>query len=318
MDKDNFRIVFMGTPDFAQESLLKIIEEGFNIVAVITAPDKPSGRGRKLQESAVKKFANQKNLFVLQPTNLKDTTFLKELKNLKADLNVVVAFRMLPEAVWDMPIKGTINLHASLLPDYRGAAPINRAIMNGEQKSGVTTFLIEKEIDTGNILLSEEVDISDKMNAGDLHDILMEKGAKLLTDTINRIISGDIVSIPQRKSTHPKLAPKIHPEDCKIPWENDVQSIYNHIRGLSPYPGAWTGIQTTSGEEFSLKIFSAAYEKESHSFLTPTIIKDKNKEFRVSVPGGFINIIELQMPGKKKMKVQDFLQGNSINEWEIL
>ncbi len=318
MDKDNFRIVFMGTPEFAQESLLRIIEEGFNVAAVITAPDKPSGRGRKLQESAVKKFANQKNLLVLQPTNLKDTTFLKELKNLKADLNVVVAFRMLPEAVWAMPKKGTINLHASLLPDYRGAAPINRAIMNGEQKSGVTTFLIEKKIDTGNILLSDEVDISDEMNAGDLHDILMEKGAKLLTDTIYRIISGDIVSVPQQKSTHLKLAPKIHPEDCKIPWENDVQSIYNHIRGLSPYPGAWTEIQIANGEKFSLKIFSAAYEKESHSFGSPTIIKDTNKEFRVSVPDGYIQILELQMPGKKKMSIQDFLRGNLIDEWEIL
>ena len=214
MNKENFRIVFMGTPEFSQESLKMMVEEGYNIAGVVTAPDKPSGRGRKLQQSAVKKFALENDIPVLQPSNLKDPDFLSSLLNLKADLFAVVAFRMLPEVVWSMPQKGTINLHASLLPDYRGAAPINWVIMNGEKKTGITTFFIEKEIDTGNILLQEEVDIPENMNAGELHDSLMRKGASLLVETIEKVISQKIKSVPQEKDIRYKLAPKIYPQAC--------------------------------------------------------------------------------------------------------
>ena len=317
MDRKNFRIVFMGTPEFAQESLRKIIAEGLNVVGVITAPDKPSGRGRKVLESAVKKFAVEKNIPVLQPPNLKSPEFLEKLKKLNAHLNVVVAFRMLPETVWAMPENGTINLHASLLPDYRGAAPINRVIMNGEKKTGVTTFFIEKEIDTGNILYKEEVNIPESMNAGELHDILMKKGANLLIKTINNIISGNKKSVPQERAGQLNLAPKIYPEDCKIPWQHNVHSIYNHIRGLSPYPGAWTEILTNKDERFILKIYSSEIELEQHSFDTPSVIKESNKAFGIAVPGGIIHIKELQVPGKKKMNIQDFLRGNSIEGWKI-
>ena len=317
MDKKNFRIVFMGTPEFAQESLREIIAEGLNVVGVITAPEKPSGRGRKVLEPAVKKYAIEKNIPVLQPPNLKSPEFLEKLKKLNAHLNVVVAFRMLPEVVWAMPKNGTINLHASLLPDYRGAAPINRVIMNGERKTGVTTFFIEKEIDTGNILFKEEVNIPESMNAGELHDILMKKGASLLIKTINSIISGNKDSIPQERASQLKLAPKIYPEDCKIPWQNKVHPIYNHIRGLSPYPGAWTEILTNKNEKFILKIYSSEIELKQHSFDTPSVIKESNKVFGIAVPGGIIHIKELQVPGKKKMKIQDFLRGNSIEGWKI-
>lgn len=318
MNKENFRIVFMGTPEFAQESLKMIVEEGFNVAGVVTAPDKPSGRGRKLQQSAVKKFALKNDLPVLQPNNLKDPDFLSSLLNLKADLIAVVAFRMLPEVVWSMPHQGTINLHASLLPDYRGAAPINRVIMNGEKKTGITTFFIEKEIDTGNILLQEEVEIPETMNAGELHDSLMRKGANLLVRTIEEIFSGEIKSVPQEKNITYKLAPKIYPEDCEIVWKNDVKSIYNHIRGLSPNPGAWTKIQTENDESFTLKIFSAEYRMKSNDLLDPIILNDSNLSFSVEVPGGILNILELQIPGKRKMGIQEFLRGNSIKGWKLL
>ncbi len=317
MDNNSFRIVFMGTPKFAQESLREIIAEGLNVVGIITAPDKPSGRGRKVLESAVKKYAVEKNIPVLQPPNLKNPEFLEKLKKLEAHLNVVVAFRMLPKAVWAMPENGTINLHASLLPDYRGAAPINRVIMNGEKKTGVTTFFIEKEIDTGNILYMEEVNIPESMNAGELHDILMKKGAGLLIKTINSIISGNKLSVPQERVSQLNLAPKIYPEDCKIPWQNNVHSIYNHIRGLSPYPGAWTEISTNKDERFILKIYSSEIELKQNSFNTPSVIKESNKAFEIAVPGGIIRIKELQVPGKKKMNIQDFLRGNSIEGWKI-
>ena len=308
----------MGTPEFAKESLKIIVEEGFNVAAVVTAPDKPSGRGRKLQQSAVKKFALENDLPVLQPSNLKDPDFLSSLIKLKADLIAVVAFRMLPEVIWSMPQKGTINLHASLLPDYRGAAPINWVIMNGEKKTGITTFFIEKDIDTGNILLQEEVDIPETLNAGELHDRLMRKGGSLLVKTIEKIISRKIKSVPQKKNIRYKLAPKIYPQDCEIDWKNDFKSIYNQIRGLSPYPGAWTMIQTENDKNFTLKIFSAEYKSKSNDILEPIILNDSNLSFSVKVPGGILNILELQVPGKKKMNIQEFLRGNSIEGWKLL
>ncbi len=225
---------------------------------------------------------------------------------------------MLPEVVWSMPQKGTINLHASLLPDYRGAAPINWVIMNGEKKTGITTFFIEKEIDTGNILLQEEVDIPENMNAGELHDSLMRKGASLLVETIEKVISQKIKSVPQEKDIRYKLAPKIYPQACEIDWKDDVKAIYNKIRGLSPYPGAWTMIQTENDKNFILKIFSAEYSRKSNDILEPIILNDSNLRFSVKVPGGILNILELQVPGKKKMKIQEFLRGNSIEGWKLL
>ncbi|WP_395802765.1 methionyl-tRNA formyltransferase, partial [Daejeonella sp.] len=234
------KIVFMGTPDFAVASLNALLEAGFDVVGVITAPDKPSGRGQKINESAVKQFAQEKGLKILQPVKLKDPEFINELRSLQADLQVVVAFRMLPEMVWNMPPKGTINLHGSLLPQYRGAAPINWAIINGEKESGVTTFLLKQEIDTGDILFAESVKIEEQDSAGDLHDKLMTIGADLLVKTVKSIESGDYKEIPQDKMSEKELksAPKIYKEDCLINWNQEVRTVQNHIRGLSPYPTA--------------------------------------------------------------------------------
>jgi methionyl-tRNA formyltransferase len=255
------RIIFMGTPDFAVASLKALIEAGEEVVAVVTGPDKPAGRGQKLHESAVKKFAVSQNIPVLQPVKLRAPEFLAELKSYNADLQVVVAFRMLPELVWNMPEKGTINVHASLLPNYRGAAPINHAIINGEKKSGVTTFLLQHEIDTGNILFSTEVEILDNDNAGDLHDKLMLAGAELLIRTVNAIKKNDIHPIPQDSIDTESLkhAPKIFKEDCLINWENDSVKIYNLIRGLSPYPTAFTHIDGKV-----LKIYESEIIIEKH------------------------------------------------------
>lgn len=306
----------MGTPEFALESLRQIIAEGFRVVCVITAPDKPAGRGKKIKESAVKKYALSKDIPVLQPVNLKDKSFLEQLKAYRPHLNVVVAFRMLPETVWAMPPEGTINLHASLLPDYRGAAPINRAIMNGESLTGVSTFFIEKEIDTGNLILQREVPVTFQMNAGELHDLLMTEGAKLLTKTLELILRGEIKPSPQPKKKNPKTAPKIHPGDCKIPWKKDVLIIYNHIRGLSPYPGAWTEVKTGDHKKIIIKILAAEVLLESHNYPVGTLIA-LGKSVKIAVNKGYINIIELQVPGKRRMFIKDFLLGNSIDSWEI-
>ncbi len=317
MQKDNFRIVFMGTPEFALESLRQIMDEEFNVVCVITAPDKPAGRGKKIKESAVKKFAVSKGIPVLQPVNLKDENFHRQLKTYKAHLNVVVAFRMLPEVVWAMPPEGTINLHASLLPDYRGAAPINRVIMNGETITGVSTFFIEKEIDTGNIILQKKVPLTFQMNAGELHDLLMTEGAKLLIRTLELILKGKAEPKPQPQIDNPKTAPKIYPADCKIPWEKDALVIYNHIRGLSPYPGAWTGIETRDKKEIIIKILSAEVSSESHSYPVGALFSADNS-VKIPVNNGFIILKELQVPGKKRMLIKDFLLGNSIEGWKII
>ncbi|MBA3283932.1 MAG: methionyl-tRNA formyltransferase [Nitrosopumilus sp.] len=308
------KIVFMGTPDFAVISLDILINNNFDVVAVITAPDKPAGRGRQLQQSPVKQFAIQNDLNVLQPTNLKDTAFIEELRNLNADLFIVVAFRMLPEAVWNMPPKGTFNLHASLLPRYRGAAPINWAIINGEKETGVTTFFLKQEIDTGEIIFQEKTFIDTKETAGDLHDRLMETGAKLVLKTAKAIKVGNISTTPQEKLINSEIetAPKIFREDCKINWNNSSKEIYNLIRGLSPYPSAWS-ILSMNGKEFNAKIFFAEHCADFDA--QPGQINSNNKDhIRVKTSDSALCITEIQLEGKKKLKVEEFLRGTEIPE----
>lgn len=307
------RIVFMGTPDFAVESLKAILENtNHSIVGVITAPDKPAGRGKKLQPSAVKTYAEANGLNVLQPTNLKATEFVEELKSLQADLQVVVAFRMLPEVVWNMPEHGTINVHASLLPQYRGAAPINWAIINNEQKSGVTTFLLQHEIDTGNILLQQEVGITSHMTAGDLHNKLMYAGAELLVKTVEQIASGTTAPVPQEDIAVDELksAPKIFKDTCRVNWNNSNKAVHNLIRGLSPYPGAWTTIK--EGEkETTLKLFKTEPIDEQ---LAIGEIKTNNKTYiTIGCATGALSITELQLAGKKRMKTEDLLRGYNFS-----
>ncbi|MFD1630860.1 methionyl-tRNA formyltransferase [Pseudopedobacter beijingensis] len=300
------RIVFMGTPDFAVASLDALVKAGHDVVGVVTAPDKPSGRGQKVSESAVKKYAVANNLKVLQPVKLKDQLFLDELKSLNAELQVVVAFRMLPVAVWDMPPKGTINLHASLLPQYRGAAPINWAILNGEVESGVTTFFLKHEIDTGDIIFSEKVSINEGMTAGDLHDELMSIGSQLLVKTVDAIANDNYKEIPQSSfdDTILKHAPKIYKEDCEIVWDDSTQRIFNLIRGMSPYPTAFT---TLNGK--NLKVFKA--EKElANPHKNPGEYETDNKHYlKFATSDGFISIKELQLEGKKRMQIDEFLRG---------
>ncbi|MBD3749636.1 MAG: methionyl-tRNA formyltransferase [Sphingobacteriales bacterium] len=300
------RVVFMGTPEFAVASLEALIKSGQEIVAVVTAPDKPAGRGQKLNESAVKKFAIAHQLKVLQPEKLKNPEFLSELKALNADLQVVVAFRMLPEVVWNMPPKGTINLHASLLPQYRGAAPINWAIINGEKESGVTTFFLKHEIDTGDILFSEKVEITEEMTASDLHDALMNVGAQLLTQTVKAIEANDYQEKPQESFavTELKHAPKIFKEDCKINWNKSNQEIFNLIRGLSSYPTAFT--------EFlgkGLKIYLAEREDKEPGISAGAFLTDHKTYLKFASKDGFIHVKEIQQEGKKRMKVDEFLRG---------
>ncbi|WP_394749295.1 methionyl-tRNA formyltransferase [Spongiimicrobium salis] len=309
---NNVRIVFMGTPDFAVATLDELVQQGLHIVGVITAPDRPAGRGRKLQESAVKKYAIEKGLTVLQPTNLKATDFLEDLRELQADLQIVVAFRMLPKVVWSMPAKGTFNLHASLLPDYRGAAPINWAIMNGEQMTGATTFFIDDKIDTGEIILQEKLPISEKDTAGSLHDRLMVLGAKLVYKTVEAIVSGTVQPKKQEVSKMIKTAHKLFKDNCVIDWNKSLQDIYNHIRGLSPYPTAWTKLQ--NGEDsIPIKIYHTEMEERKHSYNNGHLIFDK-KEIRVAVKGGFLKLLEIQLAGKRKMKTQEVLNGLSLEK----
>ena len=300
----------MGTPDFAVASLKALIEAGEEVVAVVTGPDKPAGRGQKLHESAVKQFAVSQNIPVLQPVKLKDPEFLNQLRSYRADLQVVVAFRMLPEVVWNMPRQGTINVHASLLPQYRGAAPINHAIINGEQKSGVTTFLLQHEIDTGNILFSTEVEIDAGDTAGILHDKLMLAGADLLIKTVEAIKNNQINPIPQESIPVEELkhAPKIFKEDCLINWNQTTDKIYNLIRGMSPYPTAFTYI---NGKV--LKIFSAEKDIELHSEEAGTYFTDGKSELKFATEDGFLRLLEVQVEGKKRMSVGDFLRGYRLD-----
>lgn len=309
----------MGTPDFAVESLKILYEKGVKILAVVTAPDKPAGRGRKIRESAVKKYALSEGLKVLQPHNLKSDDFIAELKNLNADLYVVVAFRMLPEVVWNMPKYGTVNLHASLLPQYRGAAPINHAVINGETKTGVTTFFIEKEIDTGNIIAQKEVEILPDETAGELHDKLMLVGGELILKTVTDIMNKAVNPIPQSElaaNTEIKPAPKIFKDDCKIEWNRRTDKIYNFIRGLSPYPAAWT-ILENSQKTLILKIFRADKITEKHSLIPGEIVSNNKNYLKIAAADGFLDVKELQLQGKKPMRVNDLLNGFDISAYKI-
>jgi len=308
----NLRIVFMGTPDFAVATLECLVKEGYDIVGVVTAPDRPAGRGRKLQESAVKKYAVEKGIQVLQPKNLKQTEFLQELQSLNANLQIVVAFRMLPKYVWNMPEYGTFNLHASLLPDYRGAAPINWAIINGETETGVTTFFIDDKIDTGEIILQEKTTIEPEETAGILHDKLMHIGAKLVIKTVGLLEKGSVKTKKQKEEKTKKLAPKIHKETCEIDWGQSIDTIYNHVRGLSPYPTAWTTL-VNDEEKIFLKIYQATKEYDDHLLKIGTVLFSK-KEMKVAVLGGYIQLLEIQLPGKRKMQTNEVLNGLNLSK----
>lgn len=308
----DLRIVFMGTPEFAVTILEKILEEGYNIAGVITAPDKPAGRGRKLQESAVKTFALSKGLEVLQPVNLKSPDFIKRLHALEPNVQVVVAFRMLPKIIWDFPEYGTFNLHASLLPQYRGAAPINWAIINGEKITGVTTFFIDDKIDTGEIILKKELNINPAENVGELHDKLMYVGASLVVETLKLIRNEQVSTHKQNVENLLKEAPKLNKENTRIDWNISLENIYNHIRGLNPYPAAWSELK--NGDDFfPVQIYDVKMENAVHVFKNGKIISD-NKNMKVAVQGGFIQILEIKLPGKRKMKISDLLNGYKLEE----
>jgi methionyl-tRNA formyltransferase len=312
MNLQDLRIVFMGTPEFAVASLGALVEAGCNVVGVITAPDKPAGRGMKLTESAVKKYAVEKGLNLLQPDKLKNVEFLEELKALKADLQVVVAFRMLPELVWNMPPMGTINLHGSLLPQYRGAAPINWAIINGETETGVTTFKLQHEIDTGNILLQEKISIGENETAGELHDKMKTVGAQLLVKTIEGLASGKLSEQPQSSvnyhlSTPLKHAPKIYTETCNIDWNKTTEEVHNLIRGLSPFPGAITKLNGKI-----LKIYKSEKEQATLNRQPGEIITDNKNLLKFTCTDGYISVLEMQAEGKRRMLVEEYLRGNKI------
>ena len=313
----DLRIVFMGTPDFAVESLKLLVENNYNIVGVITAPDKPAGRGQKINESAVKKYAAANNLKVLQPTNLKSEEFVSELKSLNANLQIVVAFRMLPEVIWNMPELGTFNLHASLLPQYRGAAPINWAIINGEKETGVTTFFLQHKIDTGDIIAQEKVNVGEDETAGELHDKLMSIGAKLVLKTVKNIETNSIATQPQNENQELKEAFKIFKPFCKIDWSKPIDEIHNHIRGLSPYPTAWTEFKhKETGQVISCKLFKSKNETIAHAYSPGKIIQSKN-ELKIAVDGGYLIIVESQIAGKKRMETSTLLNGFDFNNFEL-
>ena len=319
MKKEDLRIVYMGTPDFAVESLRCLVEGGYNVVGVITMPDKPMGRhGSVLQPSAVKQYAVSVGLPVLQPEKLKDEAFLEELRALRADLQIVVAFRMLPEVVWNMPRLGTFNLHASLLPQYRGAAPINWAVINGDTETGITTFFLKHEIDTGEVIQQVHVPIADTDNVEVVHDKLMVLGGKLVLETVDAILNGTVKPIPQEEMAvvgELRPAPKIFKETCRIDWNQPVKKIYDFIRGLSPYPAAWSELITSEeGAAVVVKIFESEKIYESHQLATGTIVTDGKKFMKVAVPDGFVSILSLQLPGKKRLKIDELLRGYHLED----
>lgn len=307
------RIVYMGTPDFAVEPLKALVDAGCNIVGVVTVPDKPAGRGQKIQSSPVKIYAQEKGLKVMQPEKLKNPDFINELTALRPDIAVVVAFRMLPESVWSIPTLGTFNLHASLLPQYRGAAPINWAIINGDKKTGVTTFLIDQKIDTGNIIFREEVTIAENETAGELHDKLMVIGENLVLKTVKALSENNIQPISQDKlhliNSSIKSAPKIFRETCRIDWSKPAQEVHNLIRGLSPYPAAWTEIVFDDKSTIQAKIIKSNLIEKNHNFETGTTIIEGKNQLNIACSNGFISIIEIQLAGKKPMKTSDMLNG---------
>lgn len=313
----------MGTPEFAAASLGKILEQGFEIAGVVTAPDKPSGRGRKLSEPPVKKLALRHDLKVLQPVNLKSPEFVEQFRALGANVGVVVAFRMLPEVIWSMPEYGTFNLHASLLPDYRGAAPIHHAVMNGEQETGVTTFFLKHEIDTGDVIFRERVPIAQNETTGDVHDKLMVIGADLVIRTLHAIESGAISLKKQSdfadESTNLHPAPKIYKDDCRIEWDKPVEEIHNKIRGLSPVPGAFTLLKSPDGEVYQLKIYKSFFEHTGKSVEPRRIETDERDTLFIYGKDGKIKIVELQLQGRKRMDIQSFLNGVSISkDWNVI
>ncbi len=313
----------MGTPDFAVASLDALLKAGYQVAGVVTAPDKPAGRGKKLTPPAVKKFALQKGLKILQPQKLKSPAFLEALQALHADLQVVVAFRMLPEQVWNMPPLGTINLHASLLPQYRGAAPIHHAIINGEKETGLTTFLLQKEIDTGNILLQQKIQIGPDETVGELHDRMMVAGGKLLVETIEGLRKGVITPIDQNTLISPdtvlKTAPKIFKPDCRIDWNNDPDTVHNFIRGLSPFPCAFSFLKSPEEEIIQVKIYKASKEYGGEQLHPGTVETDGKSWIKVAVAGGYIQLHELQLPGKKRLPVKELLRGFHLDDgWIFL
>lgn len=316
MNKNDLRIVYMGTPDFAVESLRALVEGGYNVVGVITMPDKPAGRGHNIQFSPVKQYALSQNLPLLQPEKLKDPIFIEQLRAWQADLQIVVAFRMLPEIVWNMPRLGTFNLHASLLPQYRGAAPINWAVINGETETGITTFFLTHEIDTGKVISQERIPISETDNAGTVHDKLMTLGAQLVVKTVDDILADNVRPISQEEMIQQdgelKPAPKIFKETCEIDWNKPAHDIYNMVRGLSPYPAAWTELTAPSGNSISLKVYETEIRDiESANEAPGTLLSDGKTYLDVTTGKGILRLKTIQQAGKKRMAVEDFLRGNS-------
>lgn len=328
MQKEDLRIVYMGTPDFAVESLRQLVEGGYNVVGVITMPDKPMGRhGSVLQPSPVKQYAVEKGLRVLQPVNLKDEAFVEELRLLQADLQIVVAFRMLPEVVWNMPPMGTFNLHASLLPQYRGAAPINWAIINGDTETGITTFFLKHEIDTGEVIQQVRVPIADEDNVEVIHDKLMNLGGRLVTETVDAILAGTVKPVPQEEllnlsEEELRPAPKIFKDTCRIDWTKGVKAVYDFVRGLSPYPAAWTELVHPQGGVQVMKVFQTekVFVSQAENSFVPhkeevgTVSTDGKTYLRVALTDGYLNILSLQLAGKKRMPVADFLRGFKVTE----
>ena len=308
MTKQDLRIVFMGTPEFAVASLDALVGGGYNVVGVVTMPDKPAGRGYKMQFSAVKEYALAHNLPLLQPEKLKNEEFLDALRALHADLQIVVAFRMLPEVVWAMPPLGTFNLHGSLLPQYRGAAPINWAIINGEQETGVTTFFLQQEIDTGDLILQKRTPITDGDNAGTIHDRLMSIGAAAVVETVDCIIAGNAPKTPQPQGVTLKSAPKIFKETCRVDWKQSCHQIFNFVRGLSPYPAAWSVLHTDD-KTIDIKLFEVTREPAAHTLQAGQVVCDGKNYLKVAVADGFVKIESLQPAGKKRMSAADWLRG---------
>jgi len=317
MKKEDLRIVYMGTPDFAVESLRCLVEGGYNVVGVITMPDKPAGRGHKLQFSPVKQYALEHSLPLLQPEKLKDEAFVETLREWKADLQIVVAFRMLPEVVWNMPRLGTFNLHASLLPQYRGAAPINWAVINGDTETGITTFFLRHEIDTGEVIQQVRIPIADTDDVGIVHDKLMMLGGKLVTETVDAILNDAVKPIPQEEMAvvgELRPAPKIFKDTCRIDWNQPVKRIYDFIRGLSPYPAAWSELVQPDGETVVMKIFETEKIIQSHQLTPGTLLTDGKTYIHVAAADGIIGIRALQLPGKKRLKTDELLRGFRLTE----
>ena len=317
MKKEDLRIVYMGTPDFAVESLRCLVEGGYNVVGVITMPDKPAGRGHKLQFSPVKQYALEHSLPLLQPEKLKDEAFVEALREWKADLQIVVAFRMLPEVVWNMPRLGTFNLHASLLPQYRGAAPINWAVLNGDTETGITTFFLRHEIDTGEVIQQVRIPIADTDDVGIVHDKLMMLGGKLVTETVDAILNDAVKPIPQEEMAvvgELRPAPKIFKDTCRIDWNQPVKRIYDFIRGLSPYPAAWSELVQPDGETVVMKIFETEKIIQSHQLTPGTLLTDGKTYIHVAAADGIIGIRALQLPGKKRLKTDELLRGFRLTE----